>query len=388
MGFVREFMGYLEKQSKEILSNIIAFWEGLDKGDLVTGVVVPLVAAFLAYSLAERASRRKVNSRLIIEINWLRKEIESNKNQFEQYVSVIDEQNLRKKALTYPFVPYKDLLINVIEKIEIIFKEHPIFNEFFLAGKNGITVVKLCNQYDLNEKDLMEMQEDYANYPEIPEEKKKQMLDLITEQNSLKREIEAEVEPGNDIFGKLDNLLYYIEKHKIGENIPAIEENNEVSKCLQYLWNVLQKYAKIDNPLLEDALEAFKKLIIYSSHIEVFEDVSDMDELTKKSRKERLAKCVPEDQRMVDMYSKYIEWQTLRNQVENFEFDILTTKWSRFQDDLVSINNSDLYLRISDFYDGLSNTIPSGEDAKRIVGEAKELLKALEKLEAKMKKKI
>ena len=120
----------------------------------------------------------------------------------------------------------------------------------------------------------------------------------------------------------------------------------------------------------------------------MFEDVSDMDELTKKSRKERLAKCAPEDQRMVDMYSKYIELQTLRNQVENFQFDILTTKWSRFQDDLVSINNSDLYLRISEFYDGLSNTMPSVEDAKRIVGDAKELLKALEKLEAKLKKKI
>ena len=231
------------------------------------------------------------------------------------------------------------------------------------------------------------MQEDCTNYPEIPENKKKEMSELITEHNSLKRKIEAEVEPGNDIFGRLDDLYCYIERHKIGENIPMIEEENEVSKCLMYIWTALQEYSKIENPSLNDALETFKKLIIYSGNIEVFIELADLNELAEKSRKEHLKKCSPAEKMMLEMYSKYMEWKAVNKLLDNFEFNILTTKWCKFQDDLVSINNSDLYLKINDFYDGLSNILTNVEVAKSIVSEATELLKSLEKIETKLKRK-
>lgn len=374
-------------QLKEIewITNVIEFWKKIDKGDLVTGVIVPIIAAVLAYYLAEGASRRKENNRLVIELYWIRREIEYNKKQFDKYVTSIETRKKVREVLKYPFIPYGDLIVNIMEKIEKIYREHPIFNDIFLCGEHSIEMVKMSQKYEMTEKNILELKEDFESYPEMPEQKKKELEGLRIEQTELKRKIEERIGPDDSIFNKLHSLYYYIENQKIGSDIPLIEEENEVSKCLNYFRTVLKEYTEIKNPTLDDALNALKKLIVYSSQIEVFEDVSDLDELQIETRKIHLDKCSTQEAKIVNMYQSYNLLKKLNNEIEDFEFDIVDSKWKKFQDDLVSINNRNTYFKISNLYDKMVNILKDEIVASDITNDIVEVLSLIESLEKKLK---
>lgn len=374
-------------EETEWISNVIEFWKKIDKGDLVTGVIVPIIAAVLAYYLAEGASRRKENNRLVIELYWIRKEIERNKQQFDKYITSIGKRREVREVLKYPFVPYDDLIVNIMEKIEKIHQEHPIFNDFFLCGEHSIEMVKLSQKYELTEKNILELEEDFESYPEMPEQKKKELGELRIEQNELKRKIEDRIGNDDSIFAKLHSLHYYIEKQKIGSDIPSIEEENEVAKCLNYFRTVLKEYTEINLPTLDDALTALKKLIVYSSRIEVFEDVSDLDELQMETRKIHLNKCSTQEAKIINMFQNYISLKKLNNEIDNFEFDIVDSKWGKFQDDLVLINNRNIYFKISNLYDKMVNISKNEIAVSSITNNIVEVLSLIESLETKLKRK-
>lgn len=374
-------------EETEWISNVIEFWKKIDKGDLVTGVIVPIIAAVLAYYLAEGASRRKENNRLVIELYWIRKEIERNKQQFDKYITSIGKRREVREVLKYPFVPYDDLIVNIMEKIEKIHQEHPIFNDFFLCGEHSIEMVKLSQKYELTEKNILELEEDFESYPEMPEQKKKELGELRIEQNELKRKIEDRIGNDDSIFAKLHSLHYYIEKQKIGSDIPSIEEENEVAKCLNYFRTVLKEYTEINLPTLDDALTALKKLIVYSSRIEVFEDVSDLDELQMETRKIHLNKCSTQEAKIINMFQNYISLKKLNNEIDNFEFDIVDSKWGKFQDDLVLINNRNIYFKISNLYDKMINISKNEIAVSSITNNIVEVLSLIESLETKLKRK-
>ena len=371
----------------ECLSAIIDCWEKVDKGDLVTGVIVPIIAAVLAYYLAEGASRRKENNRLVIELNWLQKEIEHNRKQFEKYSVDIEERKKVIEVLNYPFVSYRDLMIGVMEKIEKMYQEHPIFNDFFMCGEHSIETVKLGQKYELIEQNILELEEDFKSYAEMPELKKKELEELRIEQTELKRKIENTIGPDENIFDKLDNLNYYIEKQKIGNDIPAIEEENEVTKCVRYFRSVLMEYSKISNPTLNDALTALKKLILYSCHIEVFKDISDFDELQMETRKLYLSKCSTQEAMIVNLYQNYVLLKKLNKLLDNYTFNVVCLKWEKFQDDLVSINNSEIYFKINELYDKMYSISPNEKDVSFIIDSIDEVLVLIKKLEKKLKRK-
>lgn len=54
---------------------VLDFIKDLPLTDLLVGVVVPIVAAWISYYLAEKTIRKKENNRLYVQTELLRKEL-------------------------------------------------------------------------------------------------------------------------------------------------------------------------------------------------------------------------------------------------------------------------------------------------------------------------
>ena len=176
-------------ESTEIIENVIQTNNGLDIGDVITGIVIPIMAAILAYILAERAGRRKEANRLVIELNWIKKEIENNKLVLEDYISKIEIRDNLEESLRYPFPSFDNFLKEVIRKIEDIYLEHEIFDEFLLFGQYGKTVENMMFQYGSLEKDIVDIEDVYGEFSELPEMIQKEIEDKKIERAELKRKM-------------------------------------------------------------------------------------------------------------------------------------------------------------------------------------------------------
>ena len=147
------------------------------------------------------------------------------------------------------------------------------------------------------------------------------------------------------------------------------------------------EYSKISNPTLNDALTALKKLILYSCHIEVFKDISDFDELQMETRKLYLSKCSTQEAMIVNLYQNYVLLKKLNKLLDNYTFNVVCLKWEKFQDDLVSINNSEIYFKINELYDKMYSISPNEKDVSFIIDSIDEVLVLIKKLEKKLKRK-
>lgn len=83
---------------------ILEFIEKLPLTDLLVGVIVPIMAAWISYYLAERAIRKKENSRLYIQTGLIKKELEANDKEVMSYISFVQEKEMAEKSLEFPLV--------------------------------------------------------------------------------------------------------------------------------------------------------------------------------------------------------------------------------------------------------------------------------------------
>lgn len=364
--------------------DMVGFFEGINIWGLIADVIIPVITVILAYRLTESANRRKESNRLSIELYWVRKEIEENKAQFKKFIVDYREKERAEEVLKYPFALYHDLLIHVMEKIDKICQEHPVRGDILLCSAHSIEFGKLLNKYEMNERAILELEEEFKDYPEIPEQKKKELEELRIERAGLKREIEYRNEPGDSIFEKLDELYYYLEKQKIGEDIPAIEDESDTAKCLNYFRSVLKKYMKKRSHTSLGAASVVKKMIVYSSHINVFEDVSVLDDFYRDRRENLLEKCNALEKTVIKMYENYVLRKRLISEITDLEFYISDAKWKKFQDDLVLINDRKLYFEINALYDQMINTSKDIKEVELVMLHIEKVLDKFRKLERRL----
>lgn len=369
---------------KGFILNMVSLFEEINIWGLIADVIIPVITVILAYRLTESANRRKENNRLLIELYWVRKEIQENKTQFKKFIVDFREKERTEEVLKYPFALYQNLLIHVMEKIDKICQEHPIRVDILLCSAHSIEFGKLLNKYEMNELAILELEEEFKDYPEIPEQKKKELEELRIERAELRREIEYRNEPGDSVFEKLDELYYYLEEQKIGEDIPEIEGKSDTAKCLNYFRGVLKKYMKKRSPTSIDAEDVVKKLIVYSSRINVFEDVSILGDFYRDSRENSLEKCDALEKTVIKMYENYVLRKRLISEITDLEFRISDAKWKKFQDDLVLINDRKLYFEINALYDQMINTSKNIKEVELVMLHIEKVLDKLGKLERRL----
>lgn len=99
---------------------IINFVKEIPLSDLLVGVVVPIMALWISYYLAERSMRKKENNRLYVQIELIRKELKENDFQINEFVSSIAKKNQLEKELQFPLVFMKTFLLDVLDNLQTI----------------------------------------------------------------------------------------------------------------------------------------------------------------------------------------------------------------------------------------------------------------------------
>lgn len=99
-------------------STFLDFIDKLPLSELLVGVIVPILAAWISYALAERATRRKEYNRLFIQIELVKKELLKNNDSILNFTSKYEEKVILKKELEFPLAFCKELLVEVLNKLE------------------------------------------------------------------------------------------------------------------------------------------------------------------------------------------------------------------------------------------------------------------------------
>ena len=86
---VEEMLGIITVVIEKVMNLV----KCLPLNNLLVGVVVPIVAAWITYYLAERAISKKENNRLYIQIELIKRELKINDDAFSEFISYVDEMN-------------------------------------------------------------------------------------------------------------------------------------------------------------------------------------------------------------------------------------------------------------------------------------------------------
>lgn len=116
-------------------SSFLDFIDKLPLTELLVGVVVPILAAWISYALAESATRRKEYNRLFIQIELVKKELLKNNDSILNFTSKYEEKAILKKELEFPLVFCKELLVEVLNKLEKVETEYFYFDNDKLFEK-------------------------------------------------------------------------------------------------------------------------------------------------------------------------------------------------------------------------------------------------------------
>lgn len=103
-----------------VMEKVMNLVKGIPPKDLLAGIVVPIVAAWISYYLAERAISKKENNRLYIQIELIKRELKVNDDVLCEFISCVDGMNKMEKELEFPLIFMKQFLINTFDGLQKI----------------------------------------------------------------------------------------------------------------------------------------------------------------------------------------------------------------------------------------------------------------------------
>lgn len=85
--------------------------------EVLVGIVVPIVAAWVSFFLADRALRKKENNKLYIQIELIRRELKNNDEQLSSFIDSFMRKKDLDKALEFPLMFMKSFLIDMLDEL-------------------------------------------------------------------------------------------------------------------------------------------------------------------------------------------------------------------------------------------------------------------------------
>ena len=130
---------------ENLINALCAWWEKCDKSDffvdLLAGIVIPIIVTLLAYSLTKNSEKKKINSRLSMELFLIEKEIKACADSLELYLGYHDDYKKAKDEIAY--VLDRDFPEELFSRLEHLHMEHAIFEPHgFLFGETSASSVR------------------------------------------------------------------------------------------------------------------------------------------------------------------------------------------------------------------------------------------------------
>lgn len=336
----------------ELGKTILGFVEGLPLTDLLVGVVVPIMAAWISFYLAERAIKKKENNRLYIQIELIRKELQHNNDELSDFVSCVDEKNKLEKSLEFPLIFMKDFLINILDELQQIKNNYMHSGEFLL--EKPVQAYIIAQKLDDLEKEIKELESQYYADEFLDGKRKEKLLKLLENKEENNKNIKELKD--RDIYKEFSLLQIKLEKLMVGDVFGKIdrEENNFI--LAKYIYEKVKAFNEKKDKTKEDVLSLYKDLVIFeiSSDI-VKEEHFDQEQFDLYYRAFEKPEGI--QQKLYDLCENYYKRIVLKKVIENHEFSFENKRWNENSADFVVINDRDTYILTAELYERLAETL-------------------------------
>lgn len=362
---------------------ICAWWEVCDKSDfivkLLTGVLIPIIVTLLAYRLTTHSEKKKINSRLSVELFLIEKEIKGCVDSLALYLEYHNEYKKVEHEIAY--VLDKDLPKELFSRLEHLHMEHQEFEPYgFLDGEISTSTVRRINKIEKLDKDISKKRKLLSLCSEENKEIETKIAKLELEKNTL---IEEQKSDYQDIYHNLNGFFGFFRNRYMA--IPGHESDDTgIYGVLNYIQKIGDEYLKLEKPTLADALNVFHKLLISNAILDKRQpDDEKIDEFWCELGVEKLT---PAQKNLYDFYRCCVNLRIINAKIESFNFCLIHKHWDAFSDDLVLLNNSEFYFLLYNYYQKLEEideqiTI---HDAKNLKNETEDILKLVQKQSKKL----
>lgn len=331
------------------ISSVLDHIDKFPLTELLVGVVVPIVAAWISYKLVENATKRKEYNRLFIQTELLKRELLKNDNSIIKFTSKYEEKIRYENELKFPLAFGRELLIDVLNKLEKIKSEYIYFNKDILHERP--TILYIWAQKIEAIKSEIETEELKLYDDEYLAEKQKILVSQLKEQKQGYIN-EAQKHQDRNIYNEFLHIQAFIERNTF-ENIfekSDIKERNFL--ILKYFYNTIKEFNSKENKNNTDVGLLYEKLVLFKISKDIIADYQfnqDIFDLNYRGfeRHDDFEKS------LYDMCENYYKLVALEQFIENYEFDLPCQKWYENSSDLVLLSDSELYISITELYEEL-----------------------------------
>ncbi len=353
------------------IPNCIMNWlKTLPWSTLIVGIVVPVASAYISYRLAESSIRRKENNRLNVYIEFVKKEINGNRLAFSELANLKIDKDSVKAELEFPAIFAKDLLIELLDNLSEIKTNYFRFDEK-IFDKPNILYILGHKIEDIDKKIDEEKSKVYDN-----ELLRNEMLIALAKLEKEKEELLIEFKKNSNrtIYNEFEAI--YKKMHEATNNgkLLEIDENSVALMATRKIYELLEEFIKTKNKSKEDVINLYDQIPLFSFDDNiVLNEEFDQKEFDLYYRHGFSAKYSDGNPFFI-VCENYYKLERLKNSILIYNLNWSNQKWQKYSDELVMINNKELYLKLSELVDNgfiLSEKFMkcSIEEKERIINE-------------------
>lgn len=327
--------------------------------EILIGVVVPIVAAWISYYLAERAIRKKENNRLYIQMGLIKKELKANDDILIRFISMIEEKNQLEKSLEFPLIFMKNFLVYTLDRLQEIKLNYMHSGEYIFdrPTKAYLLVDKLETiKAEIKEKECQQYSDEY-----LDRKRKETLSNLIEEREQYIREIK-EIKD-KDIYGEFENLQIQLEKLMVGDVLYKSKESADNFVLAKYIYDKIKNFNKKTNKTTEDVAALYKDLIIFEVDSDIISGGNFNQELADSYLK-MFANSEDMQKKLYNLCEIYYKWIALKQNIKSYELEFNCKRWEDISSDFVIINDRELYISLVELYEGLHEEVCDNFDEK------------------------
>lgn len=329
----------------EVAAKVI---EAIPLTEILVGVVVPIMAAWISYYLAERAIRKKENNRLYIQMGLIKKELKINADILIQFISMIEEKNRIEKSLEFPLTCMKDFLIFTLERLQKI-KSNYVHSGRYSFDK-PIKAYLLAEELEDIENKIAERGFQQYSDEYLDRKRKEILFNLREKREKFIREITAIKD--QNIYGEFESLQVQLEGLIIGDVLNKSRESADNFVLAKYIYDKIKNFNDKSNKTREDVSNLYKDLVIFEMDSNVVCGSNFNQELAD-SHLEMFANSDGVQKKLYNLCERYYKWISLKQNITSCELDFNFRRWEDISSDFVIINDRELYISLVELYEGL-----------------------------------
>ncbi len=330
-----------------MLNSLMNWLMSLPWSTIVVGIVVPFTAAFISYNLAESSIRQKENNRLNVYIEFVTTEIKNNSQGFSELINLKNEKDSTKAELEFPVIFAKDLVIDILDELAKIKSNYFRFGDK-LIEKPFILHILAQKINDIEEQIDEESFKTYEN-----EILRKEWLVNLANLEKEKEKLLKEFKNNHDrtVYIELESIYNNIDKVTNSGRLLEVEGESSQLVIAREIFNILKVFMNIQDKTEKDVVSLFDQIPLFS-----FDDGIVLSENFEQEDfdlyyRHGLSNSYDNDNAVFLVCENYYKLQRLITNISNYELRWSNDKWQKYIDELVMINDKQLYLDLNELND-------------------------------------